>query len=74
MNAPLKTPHLFLPDNAREAMRVPLGPIVQTAELAPHLAGASALVSVVAVLLQKIVESGSEVSLALFDYRTKLTE
>jgi len=70
MSAKGKAPHLFLPDSAREAMRVPLGPVVQEDELEAHLKGAKILASVGDMVTLTLVNAGYDISLALFDYKT----
>ena len=47
MSAKRVGPHLSLPDSAREAMRVPLGPVVQDAGLGEILSGAGVLVGAI---------------------------
>lgn len=74
MSAPENAPHLILPDSAREAMRVPLGPVVQEAQLAPLLKGASTLICVGDMVTLTLVRAGYDISLALFDYKTKRSE
>ena len=74
MSAKESVPHLSLPENAREAMREPLGPIIQDSELEAHIAGAGPLVSVGDMVTATLLDAGYDVSLAVFDYKTKRTE
>ena len=74
MSAREKGPHLFLPDSAREAMRVPLGPIIQEEELEAHLKGAAIVVTVGDMVTMTLFNDGREIALAIFDYKTKRNE
>lgn len=74
MSAKETAPHLFLPDDAREAMRIPLGPVVQEAQLAPLLKGAGTLICVGDMVTLTLVNAGYDISLAIFDYKTKRNE
>jgi uncharacterized protein (UPF0218 family) len=74
MSAKERSPHLSLQDDAREAMRLPLGPVIQDADLGEHLKGAKVLVTVGDMVTVTLLEAGYDVSLAVFDYKTKRTE
>jgi hypothetical protein len=74
MSAKKVGPHLSLPESAREAMRVPLGPVVQDAGLGELLRGARVLVTVGDMVTATLLDAGYDVSLAVFDYKTKRTE
>ena len=55
-------------------MRVPLGPVVQDAGLGELLKGAEVLVTVGDMVTATLLDAGFDVSLAVFDYKTKRTE
>ncbi len=65
---------LLLPESAREAMRVPLGPIVREGELLKALEGASLVISIGDMVTLTLIRAGIRVSLAVFDYRTRREE
>ena len=67
-------PHLFLPDSAREAMRAPLGPIIQNPDLDAHLKAGATIVTVGDMVTMTLVNKGFKIALAIFDYKTKRTE
>jgi len=67
-------PHLALPESAREAMRVPLGLIIQTADLAAHVSKADVLITVGDMVTLTAVEAGYDPNLSIFDYKTKRSE
>jgi hypothetical protein len=74
MSATKNGPHLTLPDGAREAMREPLGPVIQTSELGMHLEGARVLVTVGDMVTATLLDAGYDISLAVFDFKTLRTE
>jgi uncharacterized protein (UPF0218 family) len=74
MSAKKAGPFLVLPDGAREAMRVPLGPVIQDFGLKKHLEGVKVLVAVGDMVTATLLDAGYDVSLAVFDYKTKRTE
>jgi uncharacterized protein (UPF0218 family) len=67
-------PYLSLPESAREVMREPLGPIIQDAGLKRHLEGAGVIVTVGDMVTATLLDGGYDVSLAVFDFKTRRTE
>jgi len=74
MSAMVEGPHLFLPNGAREAMRAPLGPVIQDAELEAHLKGARTIITVGDMVTLTLLNAGLDIALAIFDYKTKRSE
>jgi hypothetical protein len=67
-------PHLSLPDEARDAMREPLGPVIQESDLVLHVRRSDTIITVGDMVTVTLVDAGYQVALALFDYKTKRTD
>jgi hypothetical protein len=55
-------------------MRVPLGPVIQDSGLKEHLEGVKVLVAVGDMVTATLLDAGYDVSLAVFDFKTKRTQ
>jgi len=62
---------LLLPEDMRDELKVPLGPVVQEGEVAAHLPGLGPLCTVGDMTTETLHRSGHPIHLAVVDYQTK---
>jgi hypothetical protein len=62
---------LVLPEDMREELKVPLGPVLREGGLAPLLAGSGAICTVGDMTTETVHRMGFPIHLAIVDYQTK---